>query len=497
MALSNLQFKVHHKPESVDVAPDSVGEPSEPLVEYECRGEHETQRDDAAEEEKEAGTADEGPVSPVDEFRLYVEQFKAQQQKVSWVKALVAFLLHGALPVDAFLRTDGASICGDGRIIATVYDGESQASGLLAGWRKDVVEYLKECNKCGSSKGPRPWSAGVVLRMPVVDLAEPIDLLVVDAIGPLPETDSGNRYIMVFIDHFTWWAKSFAVRRLDSVTLVEAIANGVVARHGIPSRLRSANGSNFISEVAKSFYQTLGIKKLYGAAYHPRTQGLVERFNGTLIGMLRMHVSETQSDWDVYLPRVLFAYRTVYQEALGDSPFFSLYGRDPALPLDVAFLNLDSRLLVERQLLKAQERHERRLEGQVEVRYEGGDSVWVYKIFRARRGEAQTKKFAVSWNGPCSVASMVGESSYRIEIPTHPDKLVTVNVNRLKKYRGKWTRPYMDEVQVGLEDENGSDGEGESDLPPSSFAERLTVGREDTVIAGWMLRYLKSWQNAW
>ncbi|KAG2784577.1 hypothetical protein PC129_g19003 [Phytophthora cactorum] len=92
---------------------------------------------------------------------------------------------------------------------------------------------------------------------------------------------------------------------------------------------------------------------------------------------------------------------------------------------------------------------------------------------------------------------MVGESSYRIEIPTHPDKLVTVNVNRLKKYRGKWTRPYMDEVQVGLEDENGSDGEGESDLPPSSFAERLTVGREDTVIAGWMLRYLKSWQNAW
>ncbi|KAG3172018.1 hypothetical protein PC128_g18605 [Phytophthora cactorum] len=213
--------------------------------------------------------------------------------------------------------------------------------------------------------------------------------------------------------------------------------------------------------------------------------------------MLRMHVSETQSDWDVYLPRVLFAYRTVYQEALGDSPFFSLYGRDPALPLDVAFLNLDSRLLVERQLLKAQERHERRLEGQVEVRYEGGDSVWVYKIFRARRGEAQTKKFAVSWNGPCSVASMVGESSYRIEIPTHPDKLVTVNVNRLKKYRGKWTRPYMDEVQVGLEDENGSDGEGESDLPPSSFAERLTVGREDTVIAGWMLRYLKSWPNAW
>ncbi|KAG3141557.1 hypothetical protein PC128_g24968 [Phytophthora cactorum] len=282
------------------------------------------------------------------------------------------------------------------------------------------------------------------------------------------------------------WAEAYGVRRLDSVTFVEVMVNGVVARHGIPSRLLSGNGSNFISE----------------------TQGLVEQFNGTLIGMLRMHVSEAQNDWDMYLPRVLFAYWTANYEALGDSPFCALYGPDPALPLDVAFLNLgtkwksnevaqyrrelyhslrDSRHLVERQLLKAQERHERRLEGHEEVRYEVGDFVWVYQIFRARRGEARPKKHAFSWLGRYHVASEVGENSYRIELPIHPDKVVTVNVNRLKKYRGKWTRPYMDEVPVGLEDENGGDSEGlldESDLPPSSFSVRLTVGREDTVIAG-------------
>ncbi|KAE9341073.1 hypothetical protein PF008_g10813 [Phytophthora fragariae] len=115
--------------------------------------------------------------------------------------------------------------------------------------------------------------------------------------------------------------------------------------------------------------------------------------------MLRMFVSETQSDWDLYLPRVLFAYRTSYHEALGDSPFFSLYGRDPVLPLDLAFLNTknewksnevteyrrrlylslrDTRRLVERQLLKAQERHGRRLEDPNEVAFEEGDAVWVY-----------------------------------------------------------------------------------------------------------------------
>ncbi|KAE9305994.1 hypothetical protein PR003_g21348 [Phytophthora rubi] len=154
---------------------------------------------------------------------------------------------------------------------------------------------------------------------------------------------------------------------------------------------------------------------MFGAAYHPQTQGLVERFNGTLIGMLKMHVSEAQTDWDLYLPRVLFAYRTSYHESLGDTPFFTLYGRDATLPLDVAFLNVgkkwrsnevalyrrelyrslhDSRRLVERQLLKAQDRNERRLSDQVTVEYAVGDPVWVYQIFRNKRGEARTKKLA-------------------------------------------------------------------------------------------------------
>ncbi|KAE9343832.1 hypothetical protein PR003_g8764 [Phytophthora rubi] len=178
-------------------------------------------------------------------------------------------------------------------------------------------------------------------RMPVTDLAGPFSLLVVDAVGPLPETERGNKYILVFVDYFTRWAEAFAVAALDSITFLDAMVNGVVVRHGVPSRLVSDNGRNFTSEVAKAFYQTLGIRKLFGAVYHPQTQGLVERFNGTLIGMLRMHVDEVQTDWDVYLPRVLFAYRSAYHKALGDSPFFSPYARDPVLPLDVAFLTLE------------------------------------------------------------------------------------------------------------------------------------------------------------
>ncbi|KAG3107753.1 hypothetical protein PI124_g8982 [Phytophthora idaei] len=207
------------------------------------------------------------------------------------------------------------------------------------GWKKDVVEYVRECSICSGGKGRRPWRAGLMQRMPVQDLSGPFSLLEVDAIVPLVVTPRGNKHISVFVDYFTRWVEAFAVASLDTISFVDAMIEGVICTHGVPERLLSDRGSNFTSNLARSLYETLGITKLFSSAYHLQTQGLVERFNGTLMGMLRMYVSETQTDWDVYSPRVLFAYQTAYHDGQGGTPFFGLYGRDPVLPIDLAFLN--------------------------------------------------------------------------------------------------------------------------------------------------------------
>jgi len=376
------------------------------------------------------------------------------------------------------------------------------------GWKKDVAEYVRSCMVCGSGKGHRPWRNGPMQRMPIRDLSGSFSLLVVGAIGPLVATPRGNKFILVFVGYFTRWAEAFPVESLDTLTFVRVMVDEVLCRHGVPERLLSDRGTNFISELAKSFYETLEINKLFGAAYHSQTQGLVERFNGTLIGMLKMFVSETQTDWDLYLPRVLFAYRTSFHEALGDSPFLSLYGRDPVLPLDLAFLNTknewksnevaeyrrrlylslrDIRRLVERQLIKAQDRHAQRREDQVEVTFEAGDAVWIYQYFRARRHEKKTKKLAFSWHGPYRVVSQIGENTYNVAIPHHPDRVVPVNVNRIKKFAGRWSRPFPNEVPSGIESRPGVDNEGPLtivDLPSTSFVERLTLGGEATLFSG-------------
>ncbi|KAE9013400.1 hypothetical protein PR001_g15422 [Phytophthora rubi] len=341
----------------------------------------------APEEDDTEGEAGSPPTgSSLDEFGLDKFRFVEEQKRTPWIMAMVAFLEAGTLPLDAQLRVRVLQMAphfgirngvlmrlvhlraraGPARTISvpviplqfieTVLhychsDLFSAHAGLTKtvdsvrkhaywhGWKKDAKEYVRACTTCGSGKGYRPWKNGLMQRMPVQELSGPFSLLVVDAIGPVVTTPRGNKYILNFVDYFTRWVEAFPVTVLDTLTFVQIMVDEVLSRHGVPERLLNDRGPNFISSLAQSFYQTLGIKKVFGAAYHPQTQGLVERFNGTLLGMLRMYVGEAQTDWDLYLPRVLFAYRTSYHEALGDSPFFSLYGRDPVLPLDLAFLN--------------------------------------------------------------------------------------------------------------------------------------------------------------
>ena len=80
--------------------------------------------------------------------------------------------------------------------------------------------------------------------------------------------------------------------------------------------------------------------------YHPQTDGLVEKFNSTLINMIAK-CCEKSKDWDKLLPYLLFAYRANIQDSTKESPFFLLYGRDPHVPSDSALNSLSTPCMVD------------------------------------------------------------------------------------------------------------------------------------------------------
>ena len=76
----------------------------------------------------------------------------------------------------------------------------------------------------------------------------------------------------------------------------------------------------------KEVYHLLSVKLIGMSPYHPETDGLVERFNQTLVAMLRRTAADEGKDWDKLIPYVLFTYCELLQSSTRFSLFNLVYG---------------------------------------------------------------------------------------------------------------------------------------------------------------------------
>ena len=158
-----------------------------------------------------------------------------------------------------------------------------------------------------------------------------------DILGPLPETERGNRYILVIGDYFTRWKEVFAMKDMEAVTVAKFLVYDVICHFGVPDSLHTDQGKNFESAPIKEICQLLGIQKTSTTPYHPQSDGLVERFHRTHLNMLSMAVVDNEHCWDLHLPTILLAYRTSVHETTGVTPFELMFGREARIPEDAMY----------------------------------------------------------------------------------------------------------------------------------------------------------------
>ena len=132
-----------------------------------------------------------------------------------------------------------------------------------------------------------------------------------------------------FVDYLTKWVESFLSDNQTLETIVRQLVDHVICWHGVPEMLANSDrGANLLSALMKEVCEVMGIRRLNTTDYHPQVDGLVENFNHTLQAMITKSVDVFGTDWDKYLPYLLFTYRTKPHDSTGESPFYLLYGRN-------------------------------------------------------------------------------------------------------------------------------------------------------------------------
>lgn len=195
----------------------------------------------------------------------------------------------------------------------------------------DVERKIKSCGRCVRRKTLPERAAPLVS----IQTTRPMELVCMDYLSLEPDSHN-TKDILVITDHFTKYAVAMPTKDQKATTVAKCLWEQFLVHYGFPERLLSDQGRDFESQLIKELCALAGITKVRTSPYHPRGNP-VERFNRTLLGMLGTLRDKEKTHWRDYVKPLTHAYNCTKNETTGFSPYELMFGRQPRLPVDIAF----------------------------------------------------------------------------------------------------------------------------------------------------------------
>ena len=335
-------------------------------------------------------------------------------------------------------------------------------------YKLNVIDWCRKCAPCQKRKYP---TKSMKAPMKQYQVGEPMERIAIDILGPLPESNAGNKYIMIVTDYFTRWTEAFALPNQEALTIARALVDEFISRFGLPRQIHTDQGTQFESKLFQNLCELLDIDKTRTTAFHPQSDGLVERFNKTLEDMISKYITVDQRSWDSSLQLLLMAYRTSEHESTGYTSNRMMFGREPLLAVDLligsvegikpttstaSFVDdLSEHLQIIHEIARtnmsvASDRQKKNYDHRKNFHvYVEGESVFLFNPVRKKGVSPKLQSF---WDGPFLVVQKLSDLVYKIQkSPTAKPRVV--HHDRLKPCYEKLTS-WLNVTNTNTQDEN-------------------------------------------
>jgi transposase InsO family protein len=294
----------------------------------------------------------------------------------------------------------------------------------------DIKQHVSSCRTCQLTKHSHKPTPGQYV-IPESSL-EPGDLVGLDTIVMGPSANkTRHKYIQVFIDHHSRYIWAFPTATNTSAAIVTLLTNLVKSGVKIKHILTDCH-KNFTSKTIKDFFHRNHIKHTLSTPYHPQTNGIVERANGTIICKLRAALlDKPHRKWSTLLSDVVHNYNNTPHDITGFTPQYLFFGIDTTPPFGSPTTSLEEARELARQRTKtAQQRRKQLHDAKHEsILFEPGDRV-VRSIPSTHPSQTKTSQ---RWSDPYFIIKRLSDVTYDIS-ETLSGPTIRAHISQLKKF---------------------------------------------------------------
>ena len=201
-----------------------------------------------------------------------------------------------------------------------------QGKTFWHGLFEEVEEYVRSCEVC-QKRNSTSLKQTVPLR--TIKLPKHAMRLIGVDVKRMPLSSEGYRYLVVAIDYHSKYTFARPLKSKTAAEIAAFLFEDIFCMCGFVRYMITDNGGEFRNqEVAQLLGKKLGIQQRFTAPYSPQTNGLVERANGIIAGVLSKVLKGENGSWPAHLHQALYAMRHSVHTSTGFAPSSLLFGRD-------------------------------------------------------------------------------------------------------------------------------------------------------------------------